>query len=299
MLSTPIGHLGDFSFRGLEVLRQVAVVAAEDTRRTRRLLGHYEVSPALVSLHAHSRPEQVERLLDRVEAGDDVAYVTDAGTPGVSDPGASIAERAHARGLPVVPIPGPAAVLAALAAAGFPADRFLFLGFLPKKGTARAALLERIAAEPWTCICYEAPGRTVALLRDLAARCGADRPAAVARELTKLHEEVRRGTVGELLQYYEAHAPRGEVTVVVSGAVALGPRRDRAGGASEVSCAVRGAPGAGATASVGAPEPSPRPDAGELIAAMREAGVAPSAIAKELSRRLGLSRRAAYHLLTR
>ena len=290
MLSTPIGHLGDFSFRGLEVLRQVAVVAAEDTRRTRRLLGHYEVSPALVSLHAHSRPEQVERLLDRVEAGDDVAYVTDAGTPGVSDPGASIAERAHARGLPVVPIPGPAAVLAALAAAGFPADRFLFLGFLPKKGTARAALLERIAAEPWTCICYEAPGRTVALLRDLAARCGADRPAAVARELTKLHEEVRRGTVGELLQYYEAHAPRGEVTVVVSGAVALGPRAGVAG-AAVTATEAGGHPGGAGTA---AP-----PAAGELIAAMREAGVAPSAIAKELSRRLGLSRRAAYHLLTR
>ena len=271
MLSTPIGHLGDFSFRGLEVLRQVAVVAAEDTRRTRRLLGHYEVSPPLVSLHAHSRPEQVERLLDRVAAGEDVAYVTDAGTPGVSDPGASIAERAHARGIPVVPIPGPAAVLAALAAAGFPADRFLFLGFLPRKGSARAALLARIASEPWTTICYEAPGRTVALLKDLAARCGDGRPAAVARELTKLHEEVRRGTVAELIQYYEAHAPRGEVTVVVSGA--------------------HGA--------VAAPAAPAHPDAGELIAAMRAEGAAPSAIAKELSRRLDLSRHDAYRLLTR
>jgi 16S rRNA (cytidine1402-2'-O)-methyltransferase len=272
MLSTPIGHLGDFSFRGLEVLRQVAVVAAEDTRRTRRLLGHYEVSPPLVSLHAHSRPEVVERLLDRVEAGEDVAYVTDAGTPGVSDPGAFVAERAHARGLAVVPIPGPAAVLAALAAAGFPADRFLFLGFLPKKGTTRAALLERIATEPWTTVCYEAPGRTVALLRDLEARCGAGRPAAVARELTKLHEEVRRGTVGDLIQYYEAHAPRGEVTVVVSG----------------VSRA----------ASASAPPPVAPPDAGELISTLRAAGAAPSAIAKELSRRLGLSRHDAYRLLT-
>ena len=272
MLSTPIGHLGDFSFRGLEVLRQVAVVAAEDTRRTRRLLGHYEVSPPLVSLHAHSRPEQVERLLDRVAAGDDVAYVTDAGTPGVSDPGAFIAERAHARALVVVPIPGPAAVLAALAAAGFPADRFLFLGFLPKKGSTRAALLERIATEPWTTICYEAPGRTVALLHDLEERCGARRPAAVARELTKLHEEVRRGTVEELIQYYEAHPPRGEVTVVVSGLSGASP-----------------AP---------APAPAAPPDAGELISTLRAAGAAPSAIAKELSRRLGLSRHDAYRLLT-
>ncbi len=273
MLSTPIGHLGDFSFRGLEVLRQVSVVAAEDTRRTRRLLGHYEVSPALVSLHAHSRPEQVERLLDRAEAGEQVAYVTDAGTPGVSDPGASIAERAHARGIPVVPIPGPAAVLAAIAAAGFPADRFLFLGFLPRKGTGRAALLERLAREPWTTVCYEAPGRTVALLKDLAARCGPARPAAVARELTKLHEEVRRGTVEELVQYYEAHPPRGEVTIVVSGTPGAAPE----------------------PASEAAPEPA---DAGALIAAMRGAGAAPSAIAKELSRRLGLSRRDAYRLLT-
>jgi 16S rRNA (cytidine1402-2'-O)-methyltransferase len=272
MLSTPIGLLGDFSFRGLDVLRQVAVVAAEDTRRTRRLLGHYDVSPPLVSLHAHSRPEQVERLLDRVAAGDDVAYVTDAGTPGVSDPGAFIAERAHARALVVVPIPGPAAVLAALAAAGFPADRFLFLGFLPKKGTTRAALLERIATEPWTTICYEAPGRTVALLHDLEARCGAGRPAAVARELTKLHEEVRRGTVEELIQYYEAHPPRGEVTVVVSGVSGASP-----------------AP---------APAPAVPPDAGELISTLRAAGAAPSAIAKELSRRLGLSRHDAYRLLT-
>ena len=270
MLSTPIGHLGDFSFRGLEVLRQVAVVAAEDTRRTRRLLGHYEVSPPMVSLHAHSRPEQVERLLDRVAAGEDAAYVTDAGTPGVSDPGASIAERAHARGLAVVPIPGPAAVLAALAAAGFPADRFLFLGFLPKKGSARGALLERIAAEPWTTVCYEAPGRTVALLRDLAARCGEGRPAAVARELTKLHEEIRRGTLGELIQYYEVHAPRGEVTVVVGGT----------GRAAEPAAA---------------PEP---PDAEALIAELRASGAAPSAIAKELSRRLGLSRHDAYRLTT-
>jgi 16S rRNA (cytidine1402-2'-O)-methyltransferase len=297
MLSTPIGHLGDFSFRGLEVLRQVAVVAAEDTRRTRRLLGHYEVSPPLVSLHAHSRPEQVERLLDRVEAGDDAAYVTDAGTPGVSDPGASIAERAHERGILVVPIPGPAAVLAALAAAGFPADRFLFLGFLPKKGTGRAALLDRIVTEPWTTICYEAPGRTVALLRDLAARCGAGRPAAVARELTKLHEEVRRGTLEELIQYYEAHAPRGEVTIVVGAAVRFAAWRDRGGGAAAAT--ETGGHSSGATGAESAPAAPPAPDAGDLIAAMRAAGATPSAIAKELSRRLGLARQDAYRLLTR
>ncbi len=270
MLSTPIGHLGDFSFRGLEVLRAVAVIAAEDTRRTRRLLGHYEIAREVVSLHAHSRREQMERLLDRVAAGEDAAYVTDAGTPGISDPGAALAERAHQRGIPVVPIPGPAAVVAALAAAGLPADRFLFLGFLPKRGTARVALLRRIAVEPWTCVCYEAPGRTVALLRELAAHCGDARPAAVARELTKVHEEVRRGTVAELVQYYETHPPRGEVTLVVGGTGVAGP-------------AVR---------------PAGAEDANDVIAMLRGRGEAPAAIAKELARRLGISRHDAYRLLT-
>ena len=271
MLSTPIGHLGDFSFRGLEVLRAAAVVAAEDTRRTRRLLAHYRVAPALVSLHAHSRPAVLERLLDRVEAGEDVAYVTDAGTPGVADPGAALAARAHERGLTVIPVPGPAAVLAALAATGFPADRFVFAGFLPRRGEARRALLARVAAEPWTSVCYEAPLRTVALLEDLAAACGADRPAAVARELTKVHEEIRCGTAGALAQYYREHPPRGEVTVVVGGA----PRASAAAGPAEAPAA-----------------------AGELVAALRAAGAPPGAIAKELARRLGISRHDAYRLLT-
>ncbi len=274
VLSTPIGHLGDFSFRGLEVLRGVAVVAAEDTRRTRRLLAHYEVARPLVSLHAHSRPAALERLLDRVEAGEDVAYVTDAGTPGVADPGAALAARAHERGIAVVPVPGAAAVLAALAASGFPADRFVFVGFLPRKGTGRQEQLARLAAEPWTAVCYEAPLRTVALLDDLAACCGPERPAAVARELTKLHEEVRRGTVGALAQYYREHPPRGEITVVVGGAP-------------------RAADGAGAASA--SPE---RGEVRELVTALRAGGGAPSAIAKELARRLGISRHDAYRLLT-
>ncbi len=278
VLGTPIGHLGDFSFRGLEVLRQAAVVAAEDTRRTRRLLTHYGLARELVSLHAHSRPDAVERLLDRVEAGEDAAYVTDAGTPGVADPGAALVARAHERGIVVVPVPGPAAVIAALAAAGFPADRFVFVGFLPRKGAGRRALLERLAAEEWTAVCYEAPLRTAALLDDLAACCGPERPAAVARELTKLHEEVRRGTVGALAQYYREHPPRGEITVVVGGA----PREARGSAAPLAGAAAR-------------PEPG---EARELVAALRARGAAPGAIAKELARRLGITRRDAYRLLT-
>jgi len=270
MVATPIGHLGDFSFRGVETLQRAAVIACEDTRHTRRLLTHYGIAAPLVSIHAHTRPETIEKLLDRVAAGESVAYVTDAGTPGISDPGGVLAERAHARGLPVVPVPGPAAVLAALAAAGFPADRFVFLGFLPKRGTSRAELVARIAAERYTSVCYESPGRTPALLAELAGACGADRPGAVARELTKLHEEIRRGTLGTLAAYYEAHPPRGEVTVVIAGAPA------RARPAADV----------------------PVPDAAATVAELRDTG-SPTAVAKELSRRLGISRQDAYRLLTR
>jgi len=275
VVSTPIGHLGDFSFRGVEVLRQVAVVAAEDTRRTRRLLAHYDIPARVVSLHAHSRPAAVERLLDRIAAGEDAAYVTDAGTPGVSDPGGALAEAAHVRHLTVVPVPGASALLAALAASGFPADRFVFLGFLPRRGTARAALLERVAQEAWTSVCFEAPGRTAALLADLAVRCGGDRPAAVGRELTKLHEDVRRGTLGELAAYYEETPPRGEVTLVVAGRGGAGAAPEAASDDREV------------------------PDAAALIEALRADGLTPGGVAKELARRLGISRQDAYRLLSR
>jgi 16S rRNA (cytidine1402-2'-O)-methyltransferase len=275
IVSTPIGHLGDFSFRGVEVLRAAAVVAAEDTRRTRRLLSHYAIPAKVVSLHAHSRPAALAALLDRVAAGEDVAYVTDAGTPGISDPGGALAAAAHDRGLTVVPVPGASAVLAALAAAGLPCDRFVFLGFLPRRGTGRAELLGRVADEPFASVCYEAPGRTAALLADLAARCGPARPAAVARELTKVHEEIRRGTLPELAAYYEANPPRGEVTVVVAGRSAdeaLSPP---------------------ATADTDAA------DAPALIAALRAEGGTPGGIAKELARRLGIPRQDAYRLLDR
>lgn len=270
VVATPIGHLGDFSFRGVESLRAAAVIACEDTRHTRRLLTHYEIAAPLVSFHAHSSDQVMEQLLDRVAAGENVAYVTDAGTPGISDPGGQLAERAHARGLTVVPIPGPSAVMAALMAAGFPADRFVFLGFLPRRGTARAELLQRISESPFTVVCYEAPGRTGALLKDLAARCGPERPAAVARELTKLHEDIRRGTLGELATYYEHHPARGEVTVVIGSG---GPVDQDAAPATEEEQAA-------------------------AAAELRDTG-SPTAVAKELSRRLGITRQAAYRLLTR
>jgi 16S rRNA (cytidine1402-2'-O)-methyltransferase len=270
MVSTPIGHLGDFSFRGVEVLKAASVIACEDTRHTRRLLTHYGVGAPLVSLHAHSSDAVISSLLDRVERGDDVAYVTDAGTPVISDPGGLLAERAHARGLTVVPIPGPSAVMAALAAAGFPGDRFIFLGFLPKRGTSRKTALDRVAQSDMTVVCYEAPGRTVALLEVLAERCGTERPAAIARELTKLHEDIRRGTLGSLATYYEAHPPRGEVTVVIGAA-------SEAGGEGQVEVS---------EASL------------EAVMAELQGTGSPAAIAKEMAKRLGISRQEAYKLLT-
>jgi 16S rRNA (cytidine1402-2'-O)-methyltransferase len=220
VVATPLGHLGDLSTRAAEVLRGVDVVAAEDTRRSRTLLEHLRASPRVVSFHAHSDPGRTEELLALLAEGRSVALVTDAGTPGVSDPGAALVAVVRGAGYAVVPIPGPSAAAVALSAAGLPADRFLFLGFPPRKGADRRELLARAAREPWSIVFYEAPGRLVALLRDLAAVAGENRHAIVARELTKLHEEFRPGTLAELAAWYDAHEPRGEITLVVAGAPA-------------------------------------------------------------------------------
>lgn len=267
VVGTPIGNLADLSKRAVAALCEAEVVACEDTRHTRPLMTHVGSRARLVSLHAHSPDAAIERLLDRVAQGGKVAYVTDAGTPAVSDPGGLLVERAHARGLKVVPVPGPSAVLAALAGAGFPADRFLFLGFLPRKGRARAELLERIATAPWTVVCFEAANRSARLLGDLADSCGAHRAAALARELTKLHEEIRRGTLGELVEYYREHPPRGEVTIVIGPAAEQEPARPTE---REVDAAVRELKGQGT----------------------------PSAAARALARRLGITRQEAYRRLT-
>ena len=217
VVATPLGNLGDVTARAADTLRQVDMVAAEDTRRTRKLLSHLDAHPELVSFHAHSDPARLRALVGDLAAGRSVALVTDAGTPVVSDPGVDLVTAAREAGVTVVTVPGPSAVAAALSIAGFPADRYLFLGFPPRKGAARSALLDEAAASAWTVVCFEAPARVVRLLVDLAARAGGDRRAAVARELTKAHEELRAGTLADLAAYYEAHAPRGEVTVVLAG----------------------------------------------------------------------------------
>jgi 16S rRNA (cytidine1402-2'-O)-methyltransferase len=227
VVATPLGNLGDLSARAGEVLRAVPVVAAEDTRRTRALLSHLGASPTTLSFHAHSDDRRTETILEILRKGRDVALVTDAGTPAVSDPGTDLVAAVRAAGLPVVPIPGASAVATALSASGVPADRYLFLGFLPRKGAERARLLARVREEEWTAVLFEAPVRLVHLLNDLAEAAGPNRRAVVARELTKIHEEFQEGTLAELADYYSENPPRGEVTVVVAGTgtPAVGPDR--------------------------------------------------------------------------
>lgn len=217
VVATPLGNLADLSPRAAETLRRVSAVAAEDTRHSRPLLTHVGSRADLISVHAHSAPQALERVLDLLAAGKDVALVTDAGTPAVSDPGAALVAAARTRDFQVVTIPGPTAVAAALAVSGLTADRYLFLGFLPRKGGERRRLLERIAKSEWTVVLFESPNRAAELLDDLAAACGGERHAALARELTKVFEETRDGTLAELAGYYREAPPRGEVTVIVAG----------------------------------------------------------------------------------
>ena len=227
VVATPLGNLADLSPRAADCLRQVAVVAAEDTRRTRGLLAHLGATPQLLSFHAHSTPRRTERLLEILQSGRDVALVTDAGTPGVSDPGAELAAAARTQGFGVVPIPGASAVTTALSASGLPADRYLFLGFVPRKGGERSRILARAAAEEWSVVFFESPARLGGLLEDLRAVAGPDRPAVVARELTKIHEEFRSGTLAELADYYSTREARGEVTLVLAGTGTPPPPPDR------------------------------------------------------------------------
>ncbi len=217
VVATPLGNLGDLSPRAADTLKNVAAVAAEDTRHTKTLIAHVGSHAELISFHAHSSERALERILDLLGTGKDVALVTDAGTPTVSDPGASLVAAARARDIPIVTIPGPTAVAAALAVSGLGADRYVFLGFLPRKGGDRRRLLEIVAESEWTVVLFEAPNRVADLLGDLAEVCGDDRHVAVSRELTKVFEETRAGTLAELAGYYAAAPPRGEVTLVVSG----------------------------------------------------------------------------------
>ena len=217
VVATPLGNLGDLSPRAADTLNRVAVVAAEDTRHSKPLLTHAGSHAELVSLHAHSSDRALERVLRILSDGGDVALITDAGTPAISDPGVELVAHARQRGIQVVTIPGPTAVAASLSVSGIGGDRYLFLGFLPRKGSDRRRLLLTAASSEWTVVLFESPNRVTQLLADLIEVCGPERQVAVSRELTKVFEETRSGTLQELSKHYAEAPIRGEVTVVLAG----------------------------------------------------------------------------------
>jgi len=220
VVSTPIGNMGDFSFRAVEVLKSVAVVLAEDTRHTRHLLDRYAIATPATAYHEHNEAKTTPRFVARLLEGDSLALVSDAGTPLVSDPGARLVRAAIDAGVDVVPIPGPSAALAALVASGLEVDRFLFLGFLPRSGRDRRAAFDEIVNSSHTVVVYESPNRLADTLAELERLGGGLRPAVVAREMTKQFENIQRGTVADLLAYYRERPVRGEVVLVIGGAVA-------------------------------------------------------------------------------
>lgn len=228
IVATPIGNLEDITARALRVLSEVEVVACEDTRRTRVLLNHFGINTKTVSYHEHNEHERAEQLGKLIESGQSVALVSDAGTPLVSDPGFRIVKAAIARGIQVIPIPGPAALIAALAASGLPTDQFFFGGFLPARAAPRQTRLDELREVIGTLIFYEAPHRIVATLKDALDVLG-DRRAVVARELTKIHEETVRGSLTELVELFAAKSrQRGEMVLLIGGSDPASDRPVRA-----------------------------------------------------------------------
>jgi 16S rRNA (cytidine1402-2'-O)-methyltransferase len=264
LIGTPIGNLGDLAPRAVEALRDADLIAAEDTRRTRGLLTHAGVPAGrrLVAVHEHNERARAAELVDQIRHGATVAVVTDAGMPGVSDPGERLVRVCVDAGVTVEVVPGPSAALAGLAVSGLPTQRFVFEGFLPRRGSARRDRLGALAREPRTIVSFESPHHLAETLADLAAACGADRPVVLARELTKLHEEVFRGTLAEAIAHVETRDPRGEYVIVLAGAPPRGEATE-----ADVTAEVDVALGAGLSAK----------DAAAQVAA-----------------RLGISRRRAY-----
>ena len=261
IVATPIGNLGDLSPRAERTLREVALIAAEDTRHSRRLMTHFRIDTPLISYHEHNRRERRERLLRALESGD-VALITDAGTPAISDPGADLVATALAAGHVVSPIPGPSALAAAISASGLIDGPFVSLGFLPRDGGERRGLVARAAASGMPLVLFESPQRIARTLQELECALG-DREAVVLRELTKVHEEVRAGTLGTLRSWAETAPPRGEVTLVVAGAPTA---------------------------------PASLADATELMASLRRSGLSASQAAREAAAVTGLPRSRLYQL---
>ena len=261
IVATPIGNLEDVTLRALRVLKEVGLVAAEDTRVTRRLLDKYDIRTPLTSYHEHNSRRKLPQLLSTLR-DTDVALVSDAGTPGVSDPGFELVAAAEKSGVRIVPVPGPSAVPSAIAVSGLPVDQYVYLGFLPRRRTERQRLLKSLVADTRTLVAFEAPHRLKAALEDALFALG-DRQIAVCRELTKVHEEVFRGAVSEAIRHFTE--PRGEFTLVVEG------------GASGVVTVTRA-------------------EAGRLLAELRSKGLSAKASVARVTRETGMSRRDLYRL---
>jgi 16S rRNA (cytidine1402-2'-O)-methyltransferase len=272
LVSTPIGNLEDVTRRALRLLAEVDTIACEDTRHTRKLLDHYGIKTKTISYHEHNERERAVELAARLAAGESIALVSDAGTPAVSDPGYRLVSAAIERGARVVPVPGATAFVAALTASGLPTDEFFFGGFLPARQTARRARLSQLRALPATLVFYEAPHRISDALRDARDILG-EREASVARELTKLHEEIARGRLSELIEKFSGdHAARGEMVLVIDRTVIADAEADQAASQTESIAA--------------------------LVAAYeRDAGLDHRAALKRAARRLGLTRDEAYRRL--
>jgi 16S rRNA (cytidine1402-2'-O)-methyltransferase len=283
LVSTPIGNLEDITLRAVRVLRESGLIAAEDTRHTQRLLARYTIDTPCLAYHEHNKLSRLDEVLTALANGD-VALVSDAGTPGMSDPGFELVNACIAAGFTVVPIPGPSAAIAALVASGLPTDQFTYLGFLPRRGAERRTLLRELAQLPQTLVCFEAPHRVLDALADMLAILG-DRRVVIARELTKIHEEFLRERISQALAHFQAHRPRGELTLIVEG------RRWR--GATSAK-AVAQADGAELAESE-----DPLPSEAEVAARLRELrdqGKSGSAAARQVARELGLNKSLVYQV---
>lgn len=264
VVATPIGNLKDITLRALEVLRQVSLIAAEDTRVTGVLLRHYGIHTPMTSYFEHNKLQKLDQILAALEHGD-VALVSDAGTPGINDPGYELINAVIAAGYPVRIVPGPSAPIAALVISGLPTDRFLYLGYVPRRRSERRRRFEEVSREPGTLIFLETPHRLVECLEDAVAVLGPDRRCAVARELTKVHEEVFRGTLSQALAHYRQRPPRGEIVLLIAGAK----------------------------------EPAPPVDVARVREALRElsaSGLSRSQAARIVSHLLGIPRREVYNM---
>ena len=220
VVATPIGNLEDITYRAVRILREAGLIACEDTRHTRKLLDHYEIKGKLVSYHEHNEAQRARELVERLQEGVSVAQVSDAGMPGISDPGYRVIKSAIEHAIRVVPVPGPSALIAAVAASGLPTDAFEFRGFLPAKSGQRRTELESVRTRECTVIFYEAPHRIREALADIVAVLGTERPVVVARELTKMHEEFLRGTAGEIAGQAHERELKGEITILIGKAAA-------------------------------------------------------------------------------